>query len=139
MYPVWSPDGTRIAFTSQAPDVGTNTEIYVMNADGSGQTNLTNSPQFEQEPDWMVVPPPPPPPAPPPPPPVRCVVPKVVGLRLPAARTRIRRAHCSVGRVRHARSARARGRVISQRPKFGARLRRGARVNLVVSRGHRRP
>ena len=46
--PSWSPDGTRIAFTSMRdePDpqnCGTNCnfEIYVMNADGTGVTRLT--------------------------------------------------------------------------------------------------
>jgi WD40 repeat protein len=39
--PVWSPDGTKIAFTSFRD--GSNGEIYVMNADGSGQTNLSNN------------------------------------------------------------------------------------------------
>ncbi len=29
-----------------------NYEIYVMNADGSGQTNLTNNPAFDFAPDW---------------------------------------------------------------------------------------
>jgi Tol biopolymer transport system component len=38
--PAWSPDGSKIAFTS---DRDLNGEIYVMNADGTGQTNLTNS------------------------------------------------------------------------------------------------
>ena len=37
--PVFSPDGTKIAFTSGRDG---NDEIYVMNADGTGQTNLTN-------------------------------------------------------------------------------------------------
>ena len=81
---------------------------------------------------------PPPPPPPPPPPqarPTACVVPRVIGRRLAVARGAIRRAHCSVGRIRQARSARARGRVVSQSPRAGARRRRGARVSLVVSRG----
>jgi Tol biopolymer transport system component len=43
--PTWSPDGTKIAFT-QADD------IYVMNADGSNQTNLTNDPAWEGRPAW---------------------------------------------------------------------------------------
>jgi hypothetical protein len=130
--PVWSPDGTKIVFVSEALSAGANREIFVMNADGSAQTNLTNSSSSEDGPDWMVVLPPLPPP-----PPVKCVVPKVIGFRLPAARTRIRQRHCSVGRIRYASSARARGRVISQRPRGGARLPRGARVNLMVSRGRR--
>ncbi len=39
----------RIAFVS---DRGGNQEIYVMNADGSGQTNLTNDPAFDGFPVW---------------------------------------------------------------------------------------
>ncbi len=29
-----------------------NFEIYVMNADGSNQTNISNSPVFDAQPDW---------------------------------------------------------------------------------------
>ena len=39
--PVWSPDGTKIAF-SITDDVSFDTDIYVMNADGSGQDYLTD-------------------------------------------------------------------------------------------------
>ena len=39
----------KIAFTS---DRDGNSEIYVMNADGSGQTRLTNSPDSEDYPTW---------------------------------------------------------------------------------------
>lgn len=70
---------------------------------------------------------------PPPPPPVRCVVPRVVGLRLSVARARIGRANCRVGSVRRARSRRA-GKVLSQSPRAGSRRPRGAKVNLVVGR-----
>jgi Tol biopolymer transport system component len=48
--PAWSPDGAKIAFTSQR-DNG-DREIYVMNADGSGTTRLTNSPGFDENPSW---------------------------------------------------------------------------------------
>jgi beta-lactam-binding protein with PASTA domain len=64
---------------------------------------------------------------------VRCRVPRVIGLRLPTARTRIRRANCRVGRVRRARSRRV-GRVLRQSPRPGVRRARGTRVNLVVGR-----
>ena len=35
----WSPDGEKIAFASERDE---DAEIYVMNADGSGQTRLTD-------------------------------------------------------------------------------------------------
>jgi len=80
-----------------------------------------------------IIPPPPPSPPSPPPPVIRCVVPRVIGLRLRQARTRIRARHCSVGRIRRARSRRV-GRVLAQSPRPGRRLARGSRVNLVVGR-----
>lgn len=46
---VWSPDGSRIAFKSASPS---NYEISVMNADGSGRRQLTNTPVPEEEPTW---------------------------------------------------------------------------------------
>jgi Tol biopolymer transport system component len=45
----WSPDGERIAFASSRDG---NCEIYVMNADGSDQVNLTNSEFDELYPSW---------------------------------------------------------------------------------------
>jgi len=65
----------------------------------------------------------------------QCVVPRVIGLRLATARTRIKRARCSLGRVRRTRvRARRVGRVLSQSPKAGSRRAQGAKVNLVVGR-----
>jgi uncharacterized delta-60 repeat protein len=64
-----------------------------------------------------------------------CRVPHLVGLTLRRARARVRSANCTLGRVRHARSSRPRGRVISQRPAPGRVLRDGRRINLVLSRG----
>jgi TolB protein len=37
--PDWSPDGTKIAFTSYRS--GGTPQLFVMNADGTGQTQLT--------------------------------------------------------------------------------------------------
>ena len=39
-YPAWTPDGKRIAFTSNRD--GTD-EVHIMNVDGSGVTRLTKS------------------------------------------------------------------------------------------------
>jgi Tol biopolymer transport system component len=44
-YPAWSPDGVKIAFSSLRD--GDN-EIYVMNVDGSEQSNLTRNPDSQE-------------------------------------------------------------------------------------------
>jgi PASTA domain-containing protein len=62
-----------------------------------------------------------------------CRVPNVVGQRLARARTRIRQAHCSVGRIRRRHSRRV-GRVLAQSPRAGTRLSFRGRVSLVVGR-----
>jgi Tol biopolymer transport system component len=49
--PVWSPDGTKIAFVLGGGS-STLDEIWVMNADGTGRTNLTNNPAPDTEPEW---------------------------------------------------------------------------------------
>jgi len=48
--PALSPDGSRIAFVSQRDG---NAEIYVMNADGTGATRVTNDPQPDGRPSFM--------------------------------------------------------------------------------------
>jgi TolB protein len=47
--PVWSPDGSKIAFTTNRDG---NPEIYVMNRDGSGLKRMTNSPAIDVTPTW---------------------------------------------------------------------------------------
>ena len=64
-----------------------------------------------------------------------CVVPRLRGATLAAARSRIRRAGCSVGSVRRARSRLRRGRVVAQRPAAGRRVSLRGRVNVPLSRG----
>ena len=50
MMPSWSPDGTKIAFSS---DRDYNGEIYIMDIDGSNQKNITNTTNFdESDPSW---------------------------------------------------------------------------------------
>jgi Tol biopolymer transport system component len=51
--PVWSPDGTKIAFSSARDG---QQEIYVMNADGSDQRRLTSNPSRDESPDWQPLP-----------------------------------------------------------------------------------
>jgi Tol biopolymer transport system component len=115
--PDWSPDGTEIVFETASPD-----------------------PTPPPPPPPPGVPPPPPPPRPPagpPPPPaprsVKCVVPRVIGLKLARAKARLRSRHCKTGRVRRVTSRRY-GRVLGQHPRRGATRSRGFRVRLVVGR-----
>jgi hypothetical protein len=108
---------------------------------GSAYTTIKYSEIAPPPPPQPPPPPPPPaqppprPPAPPPPPapPVRCVVPKVIGLRLAAAKRKIRQRRCAVGRVRRTHSSRV-GRVIRQSPRPGSVRRRSYPVILVVGR-----
>jgi TolB protein len=60
--PTWSPDGRRLLFTSvreggslgdpSLPASDTPAEIYVMNADGSAQTNLSHNPNHDTSPSF---------------------------------------------------------------------------------------
>jgi Tol biopolymer transport system component len=55
--PAWSPDGTKIAFTRRCwhtnDKYDADTEVFVMNADGSGQRNLTRRARWSDEsPAW---------------------------------------------------------------------------------------
>jgi len=47
--PAWSPDGTKIAFSSNRSG---NYDVWVMNADGTGLRNLTNDPAYDSKPVW---------------------------------------------------------------------------------------
>ena len=48
--PDWSPDGTKIAFVSNRD--GADSELYVMNVDGSNPVRLTNDSVDDLQPDW---------------------------------------------------------------------------------------
>ncbi len=50
--PVWSPDGTKIAFTTdRGTPANTGNRIWVMNTDGSGQTQLSTQ-IWSEDPNW---------------------------------------------------------------------------------------
>ncbi len=61
-YPIWSPNGKQIVFTrfmgqwsEKKRDfvrVVMNEEVFVMDADGTNQRNLTNHPEYDSFPDW---------------------------------------------------------------------------------------
>jgi hypothetical protein len=125
VYPVTAPFGARLLVVAPPPPAPT--------------------PPPPPPPPPALPPPPPTPPAPLPPSPptrrprIRCVVPRVVGRRLAAARVAIARAHCRTGAVRRSYSRRVRrGFVMRQAPRPRTRLRAGARVALIVSRGRGR-
>jgi Tol biopolymer transport system component len=55
--PVWSPDGTRIAFLRAFQAVGSNDRpVYVMNADGTGQQRLAAGTALQAVPAWQALP-----------------------------------------------------------------------------------
>ena len=69
----------------------------------------------------------------------KCVVPNVIGKQLGTAKTKIKKAHCRVGRVTYKLSKKAKmNRVLSETPKPGKRLKNGTKVNLTVGRGGKR-
>jgi TolB protein len=47
--PDWSPDGTQIVFCMF---INGQEDIYTAKADGSDLTQVTNTPEFENGPDW---------------------------------------------------------------------------------------
>lgn len=68
-----------------------------------------------------------------------CVVPRLKGKRLPAARKALAKAHCAVGKVtKRFSSTVTAGKVTSEKPSPGKHLKKGAKVALVVSKGKRR-
>jgi eukaryotic-like serine/threonine-protein kinase len=68
-----------------------------------------------------------------------CVVPNLKGKTLVQARRLLGAGRCALGKVTRAYSAKVKkGRIIRQSRRPGARLARGSRVNVVLSRGRNR-
>lgn len=53
-YPVWSPDGSKIAFTSTRDD--DSGDIYTMNSDGGEIMRITDHPAIDSWPNWQTLP-----------------------------------------------------------------------------------
>ncbi len=57
--PSWSPDGLHLVFRRWAqggtPELAVQTDLWVMNADGTGQVNLTDDPSSQGDPAWSPV------------------------------------------------------------------------------------
>ena len=72
-------------------------------------------------------------------PPVKaCIVPKLKGRTVKAARSALKKAHCKAGKVSKKFSKVKKGRVISSKPGAGKHKSAGAKVNLVVSKGKKK-
>lgn len=53
LFPAWSSDGKQIAYNSLQPGSG-NTDVYLMEKDGSNIRKLTESPRFDENPTWSL-------------------------------------------------------------------------------------
>ena len=54
-YPRWSPDGSKIVYMESVPGDNNPQELWVVNADGSGKTQITNgsnNPMTARTPSW---------------------------------------------------------------------------------------
>jgi TolB protein len=50
--PAWSPDGTKLAFVRCCADDADDEQIFVVNADGSGERQITEGPLSAYRPEW---------------------------------------------------------------------------------------
>jgi Divergent InlB B-repeat domain/PASTA domain len=75
--------------------------------------------------------------APPPPPSPSCIVPRLKGKTLAAAKRALGKAHCALGTVKKAYSSGKKGTVVGQRAKPGSRHANGFKVGVTVSKGRK--
>ena len=87
--PAFSPDGTRIAFVRQSTTTRRN-QVFTMNANGSNELNVSNSPAIDSGPSW----------APRPRPTVTQPTPVVRDSRAPAVRVAAARRACAASSFR---------------------------------------
>jgi PKD repeat protein len=67
--------------------------------------------------------------------PTGCVVPKLHGKSLAAAKRALRKAHCAIGKITHKHSRLVKpGHVIASKPRPHARRRAGSKVALIIAR-----
>jgi subtilisin family serine protease len=140
-YPTPAPIGNRSfdqggvagSFSTDRSAAGT----VSFSADGCSTGQVSWNATTDATPPWLV-PPPPPPSSARPPRQARCVVPNVNGKTVRVARRQLAARRCTLGKVRRKYSSAKKGRIVGQSRRPGARLPRGTRVNVLVSRGRRR-
>ena len=117
-------DGTPVTLTATASS-GSKFTGWSGDCSGTGTCALTMSANHSVTAAFAKVP--------------KCVVPKLVGLKLKKARAKLAKAHCRLGKVtKKASSLKKKGRVLSQKPKPRRQLANGAKVKVTVGKGPRR-
>jgi hypothetical protein len=114
-------NGTPVMLTA-TPNAGSKFTGWSGDCSGTGTCALTMSGNHAVTASFAKVP--------------KCKVPKLVGLTLKKARTKLLKAHCRLGKVKKkASSPKKKGRVLSQRPKPGKSFPGGSKVNVTVGKG----
>lgn len=131
--PTWSPEGDALAW-EQADGVHVQAAPDLTSCASNGGFTIAGA----TSPDWG---PAEVPSAAAPPSPIvgpggtaKCVVPKLKGKKLSAAKKALKKAHCTLGKVRTARSSNKPGTVIKQSVKAGQRRAAGAKVGVTVAK-----